>query len=166
MQIKGLFILIAGAILLMSCSPSDFLKSVGLAEDDDTVTPQSCTFALVPDFHLMNLKTSIATPEKMAVIVDGQLKYDECLEHPVITPAPFVYLLRLDGAIEVLVQHYGAYPVLPTSESYELLDRGDCLDNPKRFFVANRVPLKFKKTNYEKRDECGSYNEARVNLRQ
>src|SRR6187399_2714908 len=112
MQKRSFFVLIAGTILLASCS------------GDNGVTPQACTFAMVPDFHLMTLKTSMATPERMAVIVDGQLKYDECLEHPVLDQAPTVYLLRVEGAVEVLVQHHGAYSVLPTKASYKLLDRG------------------------------------------
>jgi hypothetical protein len=165
MQKRSLFIFIVGAILLTSCSASEVLRGVGLEEDDE-VTPQSCPLAAVPNYHSIKLITSIAIPAKLAVILDGQLKYDECLEKRVILPAPIVDLYRSVGAVSVQVRHFDGYSGFPANVSYELLDRGDCTGNPISFYVANQIPLVFKKINYDVRPECGGYYKAEVILQQ
>lgn len=168
MQKRNLFILIAGALLLTSCSPHDLLKGVGIADDDDRVTPYSCPLSYHPNSHVMKLTAALAIPEKMAVIHDGELKYDECLEEPIVSPKPVVYVSRYkNNKIEVVALHYGAYKEFPATASYEILDRGDCTGNPISFFVANQVPLNFKKINYDKdHAECGGYYISEVSLQQ
>jgi hypothetical protein len=115
------------------------------------------------DYHEVLVHTTEPLPAKVAVMVEGQLKYDMCLVQPVIMPPPLVSSTEQPGAIVVLVRHLGAYKKLPTEISFEILDRGDCTKPAVSFFKADNVPLEFK-TEYPKGKACGASLAARVDL--
>ncbi len=129
-----------------------------------TENPQTCPSAAYPIYHRMNIRTTEPLPEKFSVNVDGVLKYDECLEQPVITPpAPAVFVRRRSGALEVIVQHLDAYPTFPIDVSFEVLDRKDCVVQAVTFFAAAQVPLTFR-TEYPNGVKCGGNTFAKVDL--
>ncbi len=103
-------------------------------------------------------------PRKVAVVLEGVRKYDECLDQPVDVTPPIVRLRRIENSkagIEVL--HLGAYATLPSEVSFEILDRGDCVNNEITFFSALHVPLEFKES-YPNGPECGANVSAQVEL--
>lgn len=132
-------------IFFTSCNNSNNLADTG-----------SCPAALVPTYHSVNLEAETTpVPEYISIELEGELKYDECLENPVISPPPVVRGIRSDSGIEIKVQHFGAYEELPESTSFLVIDRGNCEEEDSIFYEASNVPLEFHRK-YPNGVKCGS----------
>lgn len=155
------FILISCSILVSSCG-------IGEKNSDDpikTENPQVCPSIIYPIHHTINIQTTERLPEKVAVTVDGVLKYDNCLERPeIVPPAPAVFVRKQNNELEIVVRHLDAYPALPSEVSFEVFDRKNCVAPATLFFAANKVPLVFK-TEYLYGVKCGGNTFASVNLK-
>ncbi len=125
--------------------------------------PKACPMVAYVPYHQINIAPKSPLTNNAAVILEGELKYDECLTEPSRRPAPKVTLTRKDGLLVLLVQHYGAYKVLPKDVSFEILDRGDCLGVPVSFFKVEKLPLEFK-TNYPNTEVCAGVSTAHVGI--
>ena len=147
-------------LALVACGSENSPSGDDIGSDDSDICPAS---AYMP-FHQMNLFVLDPIPARVAVWLNGTLKYDECQSEPTLTPpAPAVTVRRLPGELDVHVLHMDAYPALPSEVTYEIMDRRDCLLPPIRFFYAERVPLEFKRT-FPDGPKCGSAVSATVDL--
>lgn len=151
---------------MICCLPLAAL-SCGKKAPDEVVTKdayQTCPAAVYPTQHRVTVRTTDQIPGKLALKVDGVLKYDECLADPtIVPPAPAAYVTKKDGAFEVTVMHLDAYPTLPADISFEVIDRKNCVDPEVSFFSANQVPLEFK-TEYPNGPKCGKNVHAKAEI--
>ena len=97
------------------------------------------------------------------MLLEGQLKFDECQTQPILPPPPIVRAVKQNGEISIVVQHFGAYKTLPSEVSFEILDRRDCSVAPVSYFKGDKIPLAFK-TEYPNGKSCGSNVVGKVDL--
>ena len=157
------FALIAMTLILSSCSPTRILQDIGLVSSKDRVESFGCTAVLLMPYYELNLTTSRAIPAKVAIVLDGVLKYDECLSEPVVDKYPVAVPQRQDGKLKTLVRFLST--PFPTSVDYTVLDRGDCSANPTEFYTAKDIHLEFVNPPYDaNHPECGGKTYATVEL--
>lgn len=130
-------------IFVVSCNKS----SINV---DDKVTKKSGCPAYLPmdrqEFQL-NFSTSTA-PNKVSVIYNGIEKYNSCTnltstEPPIVHPS----FKENKTLINVIAQHFGAFPALPTEADLKVIDLGDCSSPEEILFAENNIPLSFVKSN-------------------
>jgi hypothetical protein len=144
------------ALFLVSCAPNPLLRGLGLRFDDDKIEPYSCPLAYTPDQYKLHLKSSQPIPTKVAIVIDGKLKHDECASSSVASEAPFVNIRKSESNnLDVIV--FWIPDPKPMNMSFEILDRGDCSVAPSSFFVANNMPISFQTSYYDEHHDCGSY---------
>ncbi len=153
MKLAGHLLLV---LSLFGCSPARPNK-------DGVVQAQGCPGAIYPPYHSVTVHTTIPVPAKLAVTLEGVLKFDQCLQPPEILPAPVVRASQSVDAVTVVVGHWGGYASLPTEMSFEILDRGDCTAAPISFYRADRIPLNFI-VDYPNGKACGGNTSAKVDL--
>lgn len=160
MRKNYLAVLVASSLVAVSgCGSKNTPDNIAKEEK-----PQACPAALYPPYHSMVIRSREPTPQKLSVILNGVLKYDECLDQPTITPPdPAVFVRRFVDKFEVVVQHQGAYPTLPSEVTFEVMDRKDCMAPSATFFSATNIPLEFK-TVYPHGPKCGRNTFAEVEL--
>lgn len=158
---KPLWVALAVSLLSAGCAPS--------GKDGNSTT--ACPAAVWPTFHEAFIETRGAIPDKVAVILDGKLKYNECVIRPMAQAAPsdmneppIVTVQREKGGLRVLVRHFGAYRELPQDFDFEVQDLIGCARAGKVFFAASNVALDFKK-DYPNGPQCGSRTYAKVVLK-
>ena len=169
MQNRTLLTLIAMALMTLSCSPTQLLNGVNGSEGSgqEKLDPDSCPTAFIVDYYSLNLAVRTPIPAKLAVVLDGETKFDECNDRPEVNPPPVVAIYRFQTKMEVSVQPFVDKEPLPTIVDFKLLDRGDCTGAPSTFYSATQLPLNFKKHYYDPtRFNCGSYMKADVDLAQ
>lgn len=149
------YFLILPFILFTACDSNNDNSGTG---NEKLSCPAS---ALVP-YHEVLIQTDEDLPKKIAIEVDDELKYDECLEQAVIPPPPIVHGARSKSGLAVVVQHYGAYEQLPKTVSFRVYDRKDCI-NTDLYFQAFNIPLEFKKE-YPNGPQCGSNTLAKTSV--
>ena len=152
----------AGALLI-----SILVFGCGSASSDPVTkkdSPQACPSALPDNYHLVSIHAQEAFPQKIAVRLDGVLKFDECLEQPILTPpTPVVTASRQNTELKVKIRHNSAYKELPKTLDLEILDRADCLTQAKEFYSVKNVALAFQK-NYPYGTQCTASVTAKVDL--
>lgn len=117
---------------------------------------QSCPLALMPTQHTVRVRSQAAIPNRLTVMLNGVLKYDECKTRPGdFPPAPQVTIHRDAASLDVTIVHLNAYEELPTNVSFELVERVDCQGDGQSFFSATNVPLEFV-TRYPHGPNCGA----------
>ena len=113
---------------------------------DDTVKKESACPAYLPmdrQEYQLNFSKSTA-PNKVSVIYNGVEKYNSCTnltstEPPIVHP----YFKDDKTLINVIVQHFGAFPVLPTQADLKVIDLVDCNSPEEIIFNENNIPLSF-----------------------
>lgn len=154
-------------VFILACGLSFGCAKIGKTqgsggEDKATICPG---LIHIP-YHQVNIGTYREIPGKLAVVLEGELKYDECLEQASLPPPPIVGLRRVnDSELILKVLHFGAYSILPKDISFEIMDRGDCLGSQKVFYSVKKLPLEFL-TEYPDGPKCGSLTSARVSVQQ
>ncbi len=123
----------------------------------------SCLGVVYIPYHRIDIETEEVLPDKIAIEIEGEIKYDECLEQAVIPPPPIVHGERRKIGLAVVVQHFGAYKELPEDISFRVFDRKDCSAAEELFFEASNVPLEFEKV-YPAGVECGSNTFAKATV--
>lgn len=129
---------------------------------DDGNGKLSCPSALLVPYHKVNILTDELVPEKIAIFLEGEEKYNECLDQTVIPPPPIVTGQRNKDGLSVTVQHFGAYNELPETVSFEVYNVGDCSGGTK-FYEAVALPLEFQKV-HPHGPECGSNTTAEISV--
>ncbi len=142
-------------LLFAACAPP------GKGESQPGHKTRVCPMDLRVPYHRVNVHTSEPIPKKVAVMVEGVLKYDECLRQPVINDPPITEVARKPGIVSVIVMHLAPIKVLPTSITFEILDRGNCKTAPATYYKGMSIPLVF--TN-ENPDGCGATLSATVDV--
>lgn len=154
--IKSILSLTAALMALNACG-----KDGG--KSDSNNQEFGCPAAFTVPYHKVNIETEDALPNKIAIEMDGDIKYDECLEENVILPPPIVKAERYELGVSVVVQHFGAFEVLPESITFKILDRGSCSTND-IFFQATNTPLEFQNV-YPNGPNCGVKTFAETTIR-
>jgi hypothetical protein len=113
-------------------------------------------------YHEVEIETGDVLPNKIAIEVEGEIKYDECLEQDVIPPPPIVHGERRKIGLAVVVEHFGAYEQLPEDVSFRVYDRTNCSADV-LYFEASNVPLEFQKV-YPNGPKCGSNTFAKTSV--
>ncbi len=122
----------------------------------------SCPPSIYVPHHEVDIETEDVLPEKIAIEIEDEVKYDECLEQAVIPPPPIVHGERRRTGLAVVVQHYGAYEHLPEDVSFKIYDRKDC-NVDTLFFEVSNVSLDFQKV-YPNGPKCGSNTVAKTKV--
>jgi hypothetical protein len=136
------------------------VKTLGKQEEQK---PSACPGAAHIPFHEITIHFGNPPPAKLALVLEGERKVDEC-RRPAEAP-PIVKLERRSGyAMVVTVQHFGAYQELPRDVSFRLLDLGDCSEpEGKEVLAVSRLPLVFE-TDFPNGPKCAGRTYARVQL--
>lgn len=157
--------LVSCSVLLTACSPSLLWPFGG--SSNDYVEPYACPASIITDYADLFLSSTPVIPATLALVVDGELKYDECQSRPVLTDKPMVYIKRSNASQhEAKIQaRYFDRSNLPTNMSLEILDRGNCSSASTTFFKQDNIPLNFQKRSIDPNHaDCGTYNKAEAVL--
>ncbi len=138
--------LIYALLLISACSNNDNF--------DGGNEILSCPASIMTPYHEVIVATSDVFPERIAIEVEGEVKYDECLDQAVIPPPPIVRGERTKEGLTILIRHFGAYEQLPEDVSFRVFDRTNC-DPDILYFEAAKVPLEFQEV-YPNGPKCGS----------
>ena len=144
------------------------LFGCGGSKIESEVSPQykkdSCPLSLALTFHQVFLDAGRPVPTKVSLILEGKVQYDECLDEPRLPVPPISKVERLEGhLLKITVQHFGAYPVLPETVSFEIMDRNTCIEQPTMFAKVSKLPLEFK-TEYPSGKDCAGTTSARSSI--
>jgi hypothetical protein len=146
------------SLLLLGCN-----SNLGSSANDGRLIPQNCPTAYVPTNHRILVHTKRKIPKIVSVVVDGVVKFDECLPEPTIPPAPLVSFQRQPDGFQITVMHFDGYAELPKETSMKVFDRNDCRSLETEFFVASKIPLKYT-SDSPGGAQCGSNLSAIVEL--
>jgi hypothetical protein len=127
-------------ILLSGCA-----KYKSPSEDGGGSVPikQSCPAVKLSDYDSILIHTTPPMPSKVAIILNGVRKYDECASGPIGT-APIVNIERgKNNTATVKVVHYDAYASLPSNLSFDIQNLGDCHTHEALFYRAANVQLTY-----------------------
>jgi len=116
-------------------------------------------------FHEVTVRLSNAVPNNIAVDVNGERRFDDC--NSPVQKAPFVSVQRASGnRLVVRVEHAGAFPVLPTAVSLNIINLQACVARavPAPIFTANDIPLTFVKEGGT--NVCPARDAARTTIQQ
>jgi hypothetical protein len=139
-------------LLLSACS------GVTNSGFDPKARETGCPLAL----NIPTLKVDIATqqppPNKLAYKIDGKLVHDECA-----TPAKVddkgPQRVVIGRESNVLTSTFPFWDLsnqgLPQKISFEILDRGDCTQEPQVYFSKTDLPLNFENV-YPYGETCGA----------
>lgn len=159
------FNLVVSTTFLISCAPMG-MWPFG-SSNDIYVEPYACPASYIADYAHLKLSSAQVIPTKMAILIDGQTKYDECQNPSTPSSSPLVIPKRTSASqneAAILVTYFKDNQ-LPGKISIEILDRGDCSTTPTSFYAQTEIPLDFKKQYYDpNHSDCGSYNRAEANL--
>lgn len=139
-----------------SCSGQLFGRESGNVQEKAT-----CPLITYTPLHTVRLHLSSEAPAKVAALVDGVLRYDECAGDRIVAAPPVADVDRSANILSLRVRHYGAYDKLPKTFSFEVIDRGDCSGVGQSYWAANDIPLEFQ-TRHPHGKECGSETFAQV----
>lgn len=155
------FSVIALSLLAVACG-SETPDGPEIGDDPSNACPLSARLMS----HNVTLHANKALPGKLAIILDGQMKYDECLDEPVIgNPRPIVEARKKPMLLEMRVIHGGAYPSLPERFDLQVLDRKDCAQLSEVFYQVGAATINWVQS-FPNGPSCPADYDAHVQLTQ
>ncbi len=88
--------------------------------------------------------TKKALPARVSIMVDGVVKWDECLPEPQIPTSPRVIFERQAKGFRLFVDLAELTTTPANQTSLKIYDRNDCRSLERIFFSALNVPLQYK----------------------
>lgn len=159
------FLMLPACVLLAACgtAPKDVSGGKPFKPKEQ---PQkgACSAPATTDLQEFTIQFTAPPPERIAVDVNGERKYDEC-KAPAEKP-PLAKLRRgPDNSLVLTIEHWGAFETLPRETSFTIynLEKCDARAEPKTLFTANRQVVDFH-PEYPNGANCPARQAARLSL--